>query len=98
MIDLTPLMPLMDREATEDAKRSVPNPPDRIVAGNLGLLRFVVVVDNDGWCEASFSAQGRWQPSKGMIRAFWRKWGVEPVYPAPTVILKGRDSVRRGNT
>ena len=97
MIDLTPLMPLVDPEATADARKE----HESLIAGNLGNTQFVVVWDETGRYEVSLAQKGRWQPSAGAVRAFWRKWGVEPVDPVPIIILKGRGLlyvVRRGST
>lgn len=97
MIDLTPLMPLVDPKATLEGRRTHEN----LIAGNFGRMRFVVIWDDTGRCEASFTHKDRWQPPKAAIQAFWRKWGVEPVDPAPELILKGRGLlyvVKRGST
>ena len=90
MIDLTPLQPLVDPEATRNILRSAPQPlPDKLIAGFLGTMQFIVSLDANGHCEASFATpHGR--PTSAQQEAFWRRWGVRPPEQKPTVIFRGR--------
>jgi hypothetical protein len=90
LIDLSPLRPIEDR-ATIAAIWAMPiSPqPDRISAGRLGNLAFVVTLDGDGHCEASLSRADR-APTPGEVAAFFRIWGVTPDEPTPHRIFGGK--------
>ncbi len=88
MLDVTPLLPLCSPHVEEKIMASWPlqNRPDKLLAGYLGLISFVVTLDG-GDCEASICIpSGR--PTSAHVAAFFRKWG-QPIPDDPPVRISG---------
>lgn len=93
-IDLSPLERLADKRLSRELTAMSPpgcdgTMPQKMLAGYLGHLRFIVTLDRDGQCEASLSLSGG-RPTQSQQDAFWRHWGIRPDYPSPVVILNGK--------
>jgi hypothetical protein len=90
MIDLTPLLPLIDLRASDLVKDcEAAAELGEVIAGRLGKTAFVVTTAPDGSCHASLSRADR-RPTAGEAAAFFRRWGVTPEDPTPRVFANGR--------